>query len=97
MRKILLISLALAVAIGLATTVILNAHTPGYYGDEETKTDVKKIDKGIRITLTSDDPEIARDIQENVRWYKDIFRFGDHHHPHSYGRRRYGSHHGCGD
>lgn len=29
MRKILLISLALAVAIGLATTVILNAHTPG--------------------------------------------------------------------
>ena len=88
MRKILLISLALAVAIGLATTVILNAHTPGYYGDEEIKTDVKNIDKGIRITLTSDDTEIASDIQENVRWYKDIFRFGDHHHPHSYGGRR---------
>jgi len=96
MRKILLISLALAVAIGLATTVILNAHTPGYYGDEEIKTDVKKIDKGIRITLTSDDPEITRDIQENARWYRDIFRFGGQHHPHSYSGRRYDSHHGCG-
>jgi len=96
MRKILLISLALALTIGLATTVILNAHTPGYYGDEEIKTDVKKIDKGIRITLTSDDPEIAKDIQENARWYRDIFSYGDYHHrPHRYGGWGYG-HRGCG-
>jgi len=97
MRKILLISLALALAIGLATTVILDAHTRPYYGDEDIKTDIKKIDKGIRITITSDDSEIAKDIQENARWYRDIFRSGGDHHPHSYGRGRYGYHHGCGD
>lgn len=97
MRKILLISLALAVAIGLATTVILNAHTPGYCGDEGVKVDIKNIDKGIQITVTSDDPEITRDIQENARWYRDISRYGGHHHPHSYGGDRYGYNHGCGD
>ncbi len=97
MKKILLISLAMAVAIGLATTVILNAHTPRYYGDEGVKTDVKNIDKGIQITVTSDDPEVARDIQENGRWYRDISRYGDHHHPHAYGEHRYGYNHGCGD
>jgi len=96
MRKILLISLALALAIGLATTVILDAHTRGYYGDEDIKTDIKKIDKGVQITITSEDPEIAKDIQENARWYRDIFRSGGHHDPHAYGGGRYGSHHGCG-
>ncbi len=96
MRKILLIGLALAVAIGLTTTVILNAHTPRYYGDQDVKTDVKNIDKGIQITITSDDPEIAKDIRENGRWYRDISRYGGHH-PHSYGRERYGYRHGCGD
>lgn len=96
MRKILFISLALALAIGLATTVFLNAHTTGYYGDEDIKTEVKKIDKGIRITITSDDPEITKDLQENSRWYRDIFRSGGQHHPHSYSGRRYDSHRECG-
>lgn len=96
MRKILIISLALALTIGLATTVILNAHTPGYYGDENIKTDVKKIDKGIQITITSDDPEITRDIRQNAKWYRDIFEYGGHHHSSPYGGGRYGYHHGCG-
>ncbi|MFQ5867613.1 MAG: hypothetical protein ACE5IT_06430 [bacterium] len=96
MRKILLISLALALVIGLAMTVILDAHTRGYYGDEDIKADIKKIDKGIQITITSEDPETAKDIQENARWYRDIFRSGGHHDSLPYGGGRYGYHHGCG-
>jgi len=95
MRKMLCISLALALAIGLATSVMLYAYRPNYYADEKIKADVKKIDKGIQITLTSDDPEIAKDIQENARWYTDILKYGGHYCPHPYARWRHGLHSGC--
>ena len=95
MRKILSVSLVLALAIGLATTVILYAHNPGYYGDLDVKTDVKNIDKGIQVTITSEDPQIAKNIQENAGWFRDFFRYG-HRGPHRYSRWRYGEHHGCG-
>jgi len=79
MKKIISVSLALALVTGLATAFILYAYVPGYYGDENLKTDVKKIDKGIQITITSDDPEIVKDIQEDARWYTEMLRYGSRH------------------
>ncbi len=95
MRKILPIGLALVLVIGLATTVILYAHNPGYYRDADIKTDVKKIDKGVQITVTAEDPEITKYIQENGPWYADILRYGGHHR-YPYGGWRYRGQHGCG-
>lgn len=91
MRKILFISLILVVVIGLTTTAILYAHYPTYYGDEDVKVYVKKIDKGIQIIITSDDPEVVKDIQENSRYYEDIVAYSDYC-PH----REHRAYHRCG-
>ena len=73
MKKSIVFSLVLAVAIGLALSGILYAHTPGSYTDEDVKTEIKKIDKGIQLTVTSDDPEKAKDIQQHTKWYERFF------------------------
>lgn len=73
MKKKLFISLALAVAIGIASIGILYPHGLGYYDEEDVKVKVKKVDKGIQLTITSDDPEIARDIQREAKWYREFF------------------------
>lgn len=62
---------ALAAVIGLTVSVFGQA----YYSAEDIKTDVRKADKGLQITVTSDDPEIVKDIQENYRWYRDALRY----------------------
>ena len=76
MRKVLFVSLAAAVVIGLAGVCISNVFGQPYYSAEDIKVNVKKIDEGVQITVTSDDPEIAKDIQENYRWYRDAFQYG---------------------
>lgn len=76
MRKVIFITIALAVAIGVVSTGILHAHGLGYYGEEDVKVDVKKVGNGIQLTVISDDPEIAKDLQEHTRWYKRIFEDG---------------------
>ena len=95
MRKIAFIGLALALLIGLATAAILNARAPRYYAGENRKIDVKKIDNGIQITITSDDPEITKEIQENASWYEQPFKYGYCDCPRY--RARYGYRQGCGD
>jgi len=95
MRKIAFIGLTLVILIGLATTAILDARAPRYYSGENIKTDVKKIDNGIQITITSDDPEITKEIQENAGWYEESFKYGYWDCPHY--RARYGYRQGCGD
>ncbi len=48
-----------------------SAHGNGaYYSGLDVKSAVKNIDKGIEITLSSDDPQIARRLQEDMRYYK---------------------------
>lgn len=42
------------------------------------KTEVKKIDKGIQVTITSDNPDVAKEIQENSRYYEDMLAYDDH-------------------
>ncbi len=61
--------------IGFAATAS-NVFAQASYSAEDVKTDVQKVEKGLQITVTSDDPEIAKDIQDNYRWYRDAFRQG---------------------
>lgn len=70
--KILILSIVVVI-LGL---FVVNAysHYRDFYNEEDVKVDVKKIDKGIQITITSDDPDVVKDIQENVKWYKNIFK-----------------------
>lgn len=77
MKKAIVFSLVLALAIGVVTAGILYAHGPGYYGKEEVKVNVKKIKKGIQITIISDDPEIAKDIKKDAKWYEKFFASRD--------------------
>lgn len=71
------------------------AHGPAYYGDEDVKTEVKKIDKGIQITITSEEPEIATDLQEHTRWYKRIFEMGNYCPMMGYIKYSHSRHHSC--
>lgn len=77
MKKAIVFSLVLALAIGVVAAGILYAHDPASYGDKDVKVNVKKINKGLQITLTSDDPEIAKDIQKDAKWYEKFFASGD--------------------
>lgn len=67
MRKSPLLLLAIVSSISLICLTNVYAH----YVKNDLKTEVKKIDKGIQITLTSDDPEVAKDIQENSQYYEE--------------------------
>ena len=48
------------------------AHYPARYGKEDIKVETKKVDNGIQLTITSDDPKVAKEVQENVRYYEDV-------------------------
>lgn len=74
MKKIFLIS-ALIITFGLA--FVVNSYAHRYYSKEDIKVETKKIDKGIQIIMTSDDPEIAKELQENSRDYEDLFAYDD--------------------
>lgn len=77
MKKNSLLLLVMASVLSLIFLTDVYAH----YVKDDIKTEVKKIDKGIQITLTSDDPEVAKDIQENSRYYKEAKAF-DNYCPH---------------
>lgn len=74
MYKTLFLSLALVVVVGLVSTDFVYAHDPSYYKNEDVKVEAKKIDKGVNVTVTSDDPETAEYIQTHIPWYEKIFR-----------------------
>jgi hypothetical protein len=74
MRKNSLLLLVIVSALSLIFLTNVYAH----YVKGDIKAEVKKIGKGIQITLTSDDPEVARQIQENSRYYEDIVAGSDY-------------------
>ena len=75
MKRKFFAGMAAVVLIGFAATAS-NVFAQAYYSAEDVKTDVQKVEKGLQITVTSDDTEIAKDIQDNHRWYRDAFRHG---------------------
>lgn len=91
MKKIFLIS-ALIITFGLAFVVNAYAHYPRHYGKEDIKVETKKVDKGLQIIITSDDPEVIKDIQENERYYEETLADSDYC-PHMEGRVSH--HHSC--
>lgn len=66
MRKNYFLLLAIVSAISLIFLTNAYAH----YVKDDIKTEVKKIDKGIQVIIISDDPEVAKDIQDNSRYYE---------------------------
>ena len=66
----------------LASLVLVSvntyAHFPRDYARDDIKTEAKKIDKGIQLTITSDDPEVAKEIQENSRYYEEMLADNDY-------------------
>ena len=72
MKTKILITGLLIMVFGLVVTSVY-AHSPEYYNNKDVMTDVKKIDKGVQITFTSNDSNTARDIQENIDWYENAF------------------------
>jgi len=45
------------------------------YGNGDVKTDVKDIDKGIVITVTSDEPGIVKEIRNNGQHYDSRYNY----------------------
>lgn len=84
MKKIFLISV-LIITFGLAFVVSTYAHYPRHYGKEDIKVETKKVDKGLQIIITSDDPQVIKDIQENERYYEEALADSDYC-PHMEGR-----------
>lgn len=77
MKKIFLISV-LIITFGLAFAVSTYAHYPRHYDKEDIKVETKKVDKGLQIIITSDDPGVIKDIQENSRYYEDTLVYNDY-------------------
>jgi len=42
----------------------------GYYTRRDVKSETKKVEKGIEITLTSTDPQVVRRLQEDIQYYE---------------------------
>ena len=74
MKKKLLI-LTLIATFGLTFVVTTYAHK--HYNKEDIKVETKKVDKGIQIIITSDDPEVVKDIQKNSGYYENILAYSD--------------------
>lgn len=53
----------------------------GYYSRKNVTTGTKNIDKGIEVTLSSNDPQVVRRIQEDIQYYgnalADEYDYGD--------------------
>ncbi len=94
----ILVSIMLLLALGLFVTGVYAHGNDPYYSGKDVKSEVKKIDKGIQITFTSDDPQIARQIQEDARYYETTFANGGYYCPHMgrmAQRSSYMHDHGC--
>lgn len=98
MKTKILVSIMLLLALGLfATGVYAHGNDP-YYSGRGVKSEAQKIDKGIQITLTSDDPQIARQLQEDASYYETTFANGGYCCPHmgrTAQRDSYMDDHGC--
>ena len=75
-----------------------------YYGDDDyaasdVKTEVKKTDKGIRIALTSDDPQIVARLQKDAAYYEPTLADEGYYCRHNWGHkaRSRASHYSCCD
>jgi len=42
----------------------------GYYTRRDVRSETKKVEKGIEITLTSADPKVVRRLQEDIQYYE---------------------------
>jgi len=90
MRKRLFIA-----TLSLVSLILLSINTYAHYHrfiKSDVKVEAKNIDKGIQFTITSDDPEVTKELRENSQYYKDLLADGDyclHMHCKVY------HHHGC--
>lgn len=42
-----------------------------HYDKGDVKTEVKKIESGVQVTMTSDDPSLVTAIQDDSKYYRD--------------------------
>ncbi len=75
MNKKIFIILAVTVLFG---GFIAISNVSAHYSRDQVNTEVKNIDNGVQITVTSDDSQIIKEIQANASWYKDSFGYGQH-------------------
>ena len=52
--------------------------TRGYYSQKDVKSGTKNIDKGIEVTLSSNDPQIVRRLQEDIQYYENALTDEDY-------------------
>ncbi|MEK6646641.1 MAG: hypothetical protein AABY84_08205 [Candidatus Firestonebacteria bacterium] len=75
MKKRFFISILLLVSM-LLFSVNIYAHYNGHR-KSDVKVEAKNVDKGIQLIITSDDPEVTKELQENARYYKEILSEAD--------------------
>ncbi|MFH1783305.1 MAG: hypothetical protein ABH868_00180 [bacterium] len=79
MNKALVIGIVTIMLVGLILTGPIYAHYRSHHWDEdEVKVDTKKIDNGIQITITSDNTEMVKDLQQDKRWSEKALSYGDY-------------------
>ena len=92
MKKSFLIVTILLVSLIFFLSNAYAHHYQGHYGKEGIKVETKKVDKGIQAIITSDDPEVAKELQENIRYYEEILTYSEYC---PYMTRMSSRHHGC--
>lgn len=94
-RHFALVLALVSVVMLLATAAVAHEtdHGHGWADREDVTTEVKEVSDGIRITITSDNEEVARRIQQDASWYERFLsrgcghrdRDGHHHMRHEHG------------
>ena len=59
------------VTLGIIGLLSVNVYAHRAYNDDQVKYDVKKIDNGVQYTITSEDKEVVKELQEDAdSWAK---------------------------
>ncbi|MBU0549420.1 MAG: hypothetical protein KJ838_03765 [Candidatus Omnitrophica bacterium] len=78
MKTMFIVIAAVLIGLGLlAFNVYAHHGYQGYYGyqgqgcfnDEEIQVDAQKIEKGVQLTITSEDAQVVKYLQEDSRWF----------------------------
>ena len=69
MRKVLYSGTAITFILVLMSLPLF-AHTPASPEKETVEVEGKKIEKGISLEITSSDPEVVKELQEDLPWYR---------------------------
>lgn len=70
MKTILAVSFMLLSGLSLFAPGAYAHDNRGYYTRRDVKSETKKTEKGIEITLTSTDPQVVRRMQEDIQYYE---------------------------